>query len=346
MFNPVYAQFLRLWAIILTIQPTLLWNLTSPPYMDNNDVYIITLVIESHGKVIDLNYSDPNVRLFHKSGTFQTSYTEGNQYDIENIQRLERLLRKDLKYLTLWQLKNYEKEERERYRKFIQKHNVESNVVNTIGYPIFNLVDRIYPKNDLRLPIVDETQICNLEPILRFDKMYGKQIPIPGSSAGYHIISIHKKNKPNEYELVYPTKSNQKTNLIFLENWRDLLRVFQPSEDENEWIKTHFIDKDEISQSLGKYEKEVEIENIKTPYISGIRLSYLIQCLRDIIPNVRINLIDNTCSNLLPGLKPESPNHDIENPKTIKHGKWGGIKTRKRIKKRKPYRKNSRNRRI
>lgn len=290
------------------------------------DAHIITLVIESHGRVIDLiNHTDENVRLIHRAGTFQKAYTRGVEHEKEQLDKLKRLLRKDITSPTIDILNEYAEEDKKSYTEYINRENS----LSIWGNHIIRLINKINPWKPLSLlDTTDTTQLCDISPFLRFDKMYGREPPYKGSNAGFHIISIHHQNN-----CVYPLikQKDDTTNLIFIENWKPLIRSFNSTIEETimDKLKQNEIDKEKIPEKPDIHKNITTIRYAEHDIIFEIKLSYLIELLRDIIPNAKFNIIDNTCSNLLDGLSEDlSKYQQYSNPDiealSVSPGRWGG----------------------
>lgn len=342
-------------------------------------MYVITLDIECHGKVIDLDYRNSDVRLIHRAGDFQTVYARDNKHTTEELNELKRELRKDLITPTLIPIQSHTKKKKEKYSEHILGINRGTTFGNITFIPLFNLIENAfkyyenpetfqYVREPIFDPIIRTDKLCDISPELKFDKLYGNEYP--AYPAGIHIISIHKYDSRNhKFKYVYPIirekeedrekegdekEKENNTNLMFLDSWRDLINQF-PNQNQNseDWINeflwgqdTEFIKpftRDNIQGKNIEIFKETR-ENKERypvlPVIKLIRLSYLIYCLKNIIPDVKINIIDNTCSNLLPGIQipntretPKEENNDIEEGYPNQY--WGGKKSISRKKKKK-----------
>jgi len=333
-------------------------------------MYVITLDIECHGKVIDLNYRDPNVRLIHRAGDFQTVYSRGNNHAIEELDEIKREMRKNLKTPTLEPIQSHTKKKKEKYSEHILGINRGTIIGNITFAPLFNSIENAfryyenpdtyqYTREPIFDPIIRTDRLCDISPELKFDKLYGNEYPGQDTPTGIHIVSIHHYNSRNHtFQYVYPNKG-QNTNLMFLDSWRDLWNAF-PIRNQNseEWINQFLWGQD--TEFIKPYTREsIQDKNIKIaketpankkrfpilPVIQLIRLSYLIHCLRDIIPNVKINIIDNTCSNLLPGMQIPNTRETIREKETndietgVPNQYWGGKKSISRKKKNKTSKK-------
>ena len=130
-----------------------------------------------------------------------------------------------------------------------------------------------------------------------FERAAVALLHVPDWMTGIWVISVHKRRKPhpiNDYKYVYPENKDRFINLLNLKDVEDLNENFNKIPD----LKNTIIREDtRIHEGLdGKYMNI--ILNDDNTHIESIRLSYLLELLKQIIgPKCGFNIYDFSCSN-------------------------------------------------
>lgn len=325
---------------------------------------IITLAIQTHGSVIDLDLSPEKniifegVRLFSKAGDFE-DVTSNEMAERNILNKVNEMFQKDLTQPTLRLLNEYVEYSQPRYRRFLDLYG-ETKSKKTVACRQFSNITF-----DKSLSITDEdTDFLNCF-INRFLPRF----------QGVFVVSIHEKNDENNYELLYPILKTDKKNLnLFLlddfKKFADIFRSELPDlrpyssilpdphlylDDEKQIENDPILTIDEKHRQiealrnefyilLGKW-KLTLIENGNK--IESIKLSVMIDLIKQIVgPSCKINLFDYSCSSVTVFV-PETQrsakqfmlSHDIDDPEQGISRHWGGKKSKK-IKKTKRRKKN------
>lgn len=297
----------------------------------NND-YIVTLAIQMHGKVIDLNLSPEkqkvfdNVRLYSQSGDYRDVLsTPVDDYSILN--ELNEIFQKSLNGPTIIEIDKYIELMNPKYKSFLKSRASEE-----------------YSEED-------REKVCRRFDNIIFDKSFSSS-SLPSDNLfsciferlipefhGIFIVSIHKKIKPNElrpnqYELIYPNKQINKINtinqkkeqinldLLKISDFEKFANLFDQSIPDfkkisfelpvDEYLKRE--KEIEENNTFSKQEKNILLEQqkkefyeiisnwnitIKNDKINSIKMSTLIKLIKDIIgPNCFINLFDYSCNSI------------------------------------------------
>jgi hypothetical protein len=326
----------------------------------NND-YIITIAVQMHGKVIDLNLSPEkqeifnNVRLYSQSGDYRDVLsTPVNDYSI--LTKLNEIFQNNLNDTTINEIDKYIEYMNPKYKSFLESRASEE-----------------YTKED-------REKVCRRFDNIIFDKSFSSTT-LPSDNLfsciferlipefhGIFLVSIHKKidTNSNAYELIYPMNSNNKKpeknldllNLFDFEKFANLFNKYIPDLKKysfelpvNDYLKRE--KEIEENNAFSTQEKKALLEQqkkefykiisnwditIKDNIINSIRMSTLIKLIKDIIgPNCFINLFDYSCNSITKYLPKEQKyntkyltSSDIENPS---NKSWGGNKLKKKKRK-------------
>ena len=335
---------------------------------------IITVAIQMHGRVINLNLShDTNtifedLRLFSITGDFEDVVSTPIQ-EFTILNKINELFQKDLSKPTLDLLSQYVIYSKQKYK-------------NVLGY--FNKLNAKNAKNicrqfnsityDKLLSDGDETDYDTI--FGRIGCFINRLLPVSISNKqGIYIISVHEKKDENNYELVYPKleTDKQNLNLLLLNDFRRFAEIFETQIPDLRDVSTNlpsaklFIDSDktiENDETLTLEEKQIRLQALKDHFfrllsewkltlrdnkITTIKLSVIISLIKDIVgPSCKINLFDFSCNSISTFVpKPQLLNTqfmlspDINDPETGISRHWGGDlggkKSKKKSTKRKKY---------
>jgi hypothetical protein len=322
---------------------------------------IITLAIQMHGKVIDLDLSPEknrifeNVRLFSNAGEFEDVLTS-MKVNLDIKSNLSSLFQKDLTQSTLSVISEYISRFKPEYTKLVKQSH----------------------SSDLHLA----EKSCKIYSNITLDKSFG----ISGSDEiegngivkrclnylnniieGVYVVSIHEKKDENNYELLYPdlktdTKNLNLTNLDDLRIFANIFGREPPNLSQYSTILPDphlFIDHDkqiENDTTLTLQQKHRIIQELKDEFygirnrwkltikndrIESIKMSVLVDLIKNIVrEECKINLFDfscNTISMFTPEIQQSTKRYviadDIDDLEKGISRHWGGKKSRKKIKK-------------
>jgi hypothetical protein len=325
---------------------------------------IITLAIQTHGAVIDLDLSPEiseifeDVRLFSKAGEFED--VASNEMAERNIlHKINEMFQTDLTQPTLQLLNEYVKYSQPKYRGFLDLYG-ETKPKNTVACRHFSNITF-----DKSLSVKDEdTDYLNCF----INRIWPR-------FQGFFVVSIHEKKSETNYELLYPKlKTDTKNlNLLILEDFRKFAHIFRSELPDLTTYSTVlpdprlYIDDDKIIENNPKLtieEKHRQIEGLRNEFyillskwkltliengnkIESIKLSVIIDLIKQIVgPSCKINLFDYSCSSVtifVPETQRSAKQHmlpyDIDDLEQGISRHWGGNKSKK-IKKTKKKRKN------
>ena len=327
----------------------------------NQGTYIITIAIQTHGSIFELNLSSEksklfdNVRLFSKAGDFDYSYSNrlGEFYVVN---KLNELFQKNLQQPSINSIEEYVEYSKPKYSQFLKDFDV--NNTEKICRLFHNVtVDKIF---STALNINDNLLTCAIDYLMP-------------EYQGIFLISVHQKIDDTYFKLIYPLNNNTNNKNLNLLNISDLTKfanIFGKSSVNiekfvsdlpyEEYIKREKyiqnnkkFSQQEKEQMLDQQKKEfydviqnwsgVEMNNSKSgTIIENIKMSVLVQIINEIVGNkCNINLFDYSCNSFSRYLPKEQKSYgkffetyDIENPPDRT---WGGKKrnkTKKHLKKR------------
>jgi hypothetical protein len=320
---------------------------------------IITLAIQTHGTVIDLDLSTEknrifeDVRLFSKSGDFED--VASNEMAERNIlYKVNEMFQKNLTQPTLRLLNEYVEYSQPRYRRFLDLYD-ETKSKKTVACRQFSNITF-----DKSLSVADEDTDFLSCFINRFLPRF----------QGVFVVSIHEKKDENNYELLYPIlKTDTKNlNLLILEDFIKFADIFRSELPDLRSYSSILPDPHlyldntkqiENDSTLTIDEKHRQIEALRNEFyillgkwkltliengnkIESIKLSVMIDLIKQIVgPSCKINLFDYSCSSVTVFV-PETQrsakqfmlSHDIDDLENGISRHWGGkkIKTKRREK--------------
>lgn len=323
---------------------------------------IITLAIQMHGKVIDLDLSPEknrifeDVRLFSKIGEFEDAPT--NELSERNIlNKINEMFQKNLTQPTLQLLNEYAEYSQPRYRAMLDFYD-EQKPKNTVACRQFANI--IFDKS---LSAADEdSDLLNC-----FISIFSPRFQ------GFFVVSIHEKKDENNYELLYPKlKSDKKNlNLLLLDDFTIFAHIFRSELPDLRKYSTTlpdprlFVDYDKKivnDKTLTPEEQHARIKKLNEEYfnflngwkltligskIESIKLSVMTDLIKQIVgSNCKINLFDYSCNSIsifVPKIQRTNEKYllpyDVQDFDDVELGisrHWGGKKskkTRKKIKK-------------
>jgi len=320
-----------------------------------DDNYIITLAVQMHGKVIDLNLSPEkqeifdNVRLYSQSGDYRDVLsTPMDDYSILN--KLNEIFQKNLNEPTINEIDKYIEFMNPKYKSFLESRASDE----------YSSEDREKVCRQFDNIIFDKSFSASTLPSDNlFSCIFERLIP---EFHGIFLVSIHKKidtnTNSNAYELIYPMNSNNKKpeknlDLLNLSEFEKLAKSFDKKlpnlkKKSFELPVSEYLKREkaiEENNAFSIQEKKALLEQqkreffeiisnweitIKDNKINSIKMSYLIKLLKDIIgSSCFINLFDYSCNSITKYLPKEQKYYtkyltssDIENPS---NRLWGGL---------------------
>jgi len=319
--------------------------------------FIITIAVQMHGKVIDLNLSPEkqkifnNVRLYSQSGDYRDVLsTPLNDYSILN--KLNEIFQKNLNNPTINEIDKYIELMNPKYKSFLESRASDEYTSE------------------------DREKVCRQIDNIIFDKSFSAST-LPSDNLlsciferlmpefhGIFVISIHKKMNTNSntstYELIYPINSTkEKTNLdlLKLSDFEKLANLFNKRLPNLKKISfelpvSEYLKREKAIEENNAFlvqEKKALLEQQKQEFfeiisnwnltitdnkINSIKMSTLIKLIKDIIgSNCFINLFDYSCNSITKYLPREQKyltkyltSSDIENPS---NRLWGGLHNKK-----------------
>lgn len=302
-----------------------------------NGAYIVTIAIQTHGKVIDLNLSPEkaqlfdNVRLFSLAGGFRNTTSTISQ-DENVLIKVKEMFQHDIDRPSLDLMNAYAEYSRPKYQGFLGNENpdvckVYDNIIFDKG--LFAIPDRN----------------CVLSWL------------IP-DVFGVFVISVHKKVL-NTLQLVYPTVPGQILNLLNVPDFQKFSQIFDKPRIIDELIReSSILNTDEYTRQYDNIEKNLSLSfeqkeqllepihtkmfeelqqwklTMKTPrQIESIKLSTLVETLKRIMgSNCYVNILDYSCNSGSASIPAKDranmrylEEETIENPSK----RWGGKRRNK-----------------
>ena len=327
----------------------------------SNGSIIITLAIQTHGKVIDLNLS-PNknnifndVRLFSKSGEFVDVVSSPFQ-DKNILRKVNDIFQTDLNKPSLDSMNEYVKYSHPIYKRFVEESKTNINNEN-----VCRLFDNITFDKAFSTNLLNDSNgiLCLVDKLLDL---------INPEFNGIFIVSVHEKINNDDFKLIYPYDSTQfgtNLNLLKINDLMEFSMLFNGKNIIHSLIKetttlptneyTSIYEKLMNNKTIPEYERKQMLDQINREYyeilqhwnvtvknsqqIQAIKMSYLVDIIKQIVgPNCKINILDYSCNSItrsipeadLPNVKYLVPIDD-ENPASKN---WGGKKLKKTKKKR------------
>jgi hypothetical protein len=319
---------------------------------------IVTLAIQMHGIVINLNLSPEttqifeNVRLFSKAGDFDLTVSS-DLAERHILYKVNEMFQKDLTVSTVELINEYTEYSKPKYKNFLSHFN---QLNETRSQNVCRLFENI--TYDKALSTADDVNSGF------FNCIMNRLIP---PFQGFFVVSIHEKTGENSFELLYPKKTDkQNLNLLLLNDFNKFADVFDSElPDLREYSNIlpsaeEFIDVDkkiENDDTLTPEQKEFRIEQMKQQFyrllggwnltikdntIESIKLSVMIDFIKNIVgPSCKINLLDYSCnavSMFVP--KNQLPNKQYMIENDIEQGNsknWGGKRRSKKYYKKYNY---------
>lgn len=339
----------------------------------NINSIIVTIALQMHGKIINVNLSPSskiafdNVRLFSRAGGFNdvlsSRFTE--QHILENVNKM---FQKDLSTSSLDVIKRYV-EYSHPIQKRILKENYETSTTEEERESVCQLynnvtIDKIFGTNQTNSNSTWLGKICSLFEI-----------------QGIFLVSVHEKRSETEYKLIYPPVPGKETNLLNISDFQAFARMFgaelpdlnsapdtfvlplaeyrtrlsrirnDKSINENE--RAAIINQQNVEMNSVMDEWNVHMENPEK--IEAIKMSKLAKIIKTIVgPRCKINILDYSCSSIdesfadRNGMNMFKPSYAVGNNTTIDttlemgNNAWGGthMKHIKKSKKTKKAKKN------
>jgi hypothetical protein len=308
---------------------------------------IVTLAIQMHGAVINLDLSPEktrifeNVRLFSKVGDFDFAVSS-DLAERHILYKVNEMFQKDLTVPTVELINEYIEYSKPKYKNFLTHFN-ELN--ETRDKNICRKFDNITFDKSLSAADVDDDSgyiECIMSRLMpRFQ--------------GFFVVSIHEKTGENSFSLLYPKQKTDKQNLnlLLVDDFKKFADIFGSElPDLREYSNTlpsykHFIDVDkkiENDNMLTQKQKEIRLEELKQQFfrlldgwnltmkdnkIESIKLSVMIDFIKHIVgPSSKINLLDYSCNNVSMFVpKSQLPNKQYMVENDIEQGyssAWGG----------------------
>ena len=320
--------------------------------MDRIDIgsKIVTLAIQMHGIVINLDLSPKttkifeNVRLFSKAGDFDSAVSS-DLAERQILYKVNEMFQKDLTVPTIQLINEYAEYCKPKYKAFLSHFNElnETRTQNACRY-----FENITYDKSLSAADIDEDSGI-------FECIISRLMP---TFQGFFVVSIHEKTGENSFTLLYPKKTDkQNLNLLLLNDFTKFANIFGSElpdlRDYSNILPSYkkFIDL-ENDDTLTLEQKKIRIEQLKQQFfrllsgwnltmkgnkIETIKLSVMIDFIKHIIgPSCKINLLDYSCNGVsifVPKNQLANKQYMIEND--IEHGystNWGGNRQSKKQK--------------
>lgn len=326
---------------------------------------IVTLAIQMHGTVINLDLLPEtmkifeNVRLFSKAGDFDL-VVSSDLSERHILYKVNEMFQKDLTIPTVEIINEYTEYSKPKYKNFLTHFN-ELN--ETRSKNVCRQFENI--TYDKSLSAADSYEDSGV-----FECIINHLMP---TFQGFFVVSVHEKTGENSFTLLYPKKTDkQNLNLLLLNDFTKFANIFGSElPDLREYSNIlpsykHFIDL-ENDNTLTRQQKEIRIEELKQQFfrllsgwnltmkgnkIETIKLSVMVDFIKHIVgPSCKINLLDYSCnavSMFVPKNQLLNKQYMIENDIEQGYSKnWGGKrrskkhhkkyrKTRRRNKNKKP----------
>lgn len=326
----------------------------------NINSLIVTIAVQMHGKIINVNLSPAlknvfdDVRLFSRAGGFNdvlsSRFTE--QHILENVKKI---FQKDLSTSSLDVIKRYV-EYSHPIQKRILKENYETSTTEEERESVCQLynnvtIDKIFGTNQTYSNSTWLGKICSLFEV-----------------QGIFLVSVHEKRSENDYKLIYPPVSGKDVNLLNISDFQAFARMFGSElPDLNSAPDTFVLPLAEYRTRLSRIrndksmneneraiiinQQNAEINSImdtwnvhmETPEkIEAIKMSKLVKIIKTIIgPKCKINILDYSCSSIddffadRNGMNMFKPSYAVGNNTTIDTTLdmgtpvWGGMQMKK-----------------
>ena len=312
---------------------------------------IVTLAIQMHGSVINLDLSDDevdifqNVRLFSKAGDFDPVFSS-DLAERHILYKVNEMFQKDLTVPTVELINEYAEYGKPKYKNFLSDF---SELNETRSQNVCRLFENIIYDKALSTEEDEDSGFFNC--------IMNRLIP---PFQGFFVVSIHEKIGENSFELLYPKKKDkQNLNLLLL---NDFIQFANICGNELPDLKKYsnilpsykeFIDVDkkiENDHTLTTEQKELRIEQMKEDFyqlisrwnltikgntIESIKLSVMINFIKNIVgPTCKINLLDYSCNGVsmfIPKNQLPNKQYMIENEMEQGYSKnWGGKRRSKK----------------
>jgi hypothetical protein len=280
---------------------------------------IITLAIQMHGSVIDLDLSPEknrifeDVRLFSKAGDFDAAVSS-DLAERHILYKVNEMFQRDLNVPTVELINEYVEYSKPKYTNFLRDYGElnekrSQNVCRQFGKITF----------DKSLSAADDNEDTGF-----FECVMNRLLP---RFQGFFVVSIHEKTGENSFRLLYPKKTDKpnKTNLnlLLVDDFKKFANIFGSELPDLRELSNilpsykEFIDTDktiENDTTLTKEEKEARLEELKQYFfrllggwnltmkgnkIETIKLSVMIDLIKRIIGEpAKINLLDYSCNSV------------------------------------------------
>lgn len=259
---------------------------------------IVTLAIQMHGIVINLDLSTEtsrifeNVRVFSKAGDFDQVLTN-DLAERHILYKVNEMFQRDLTAPTVELINEYVEYSQPKYRNYLEyqgqlNEKRSENVCRQFG--------NIFYDKSLSSADIDEDS-GYLECLIdRF---------LPNFS-GFFVVSVHEKIGENNFQLLYPKQKSDKTNLNLLlvddfKKFADIFDTALPDLKEYSTILPSY--KDFINEDNSNLKQQFfRILNgwdltLKGDKIESIKLSTMVDFVKRIVgPSCKINLFDYSCN--------------------------------------------------
>ena len=313
---------------------------------------IITLAIQMHGSVIDLDLSPEknrifeDVRLFSKVGDFDDAVSS-DLAERHILYKVNEMFQRDLTVPTVELINEYVEYSKPKYTNFLRDYGElnekrSQNVCRQFGNITF----------DKSLSAADDD-----EDSWFFECIMNRLLP---RFQGFFVVSIHEKTGENSFTLLYPKKTDKTNlNLLLVDDFQKFANIFGSElpdlRDLSNILPSYkeFIDTDktiENDTTLTKEDKEARLEELKQYFfrllggwnltmkgnkIETIKLSVMIDLIKRIIGEpAKINLLDYSCNSVSMFVpNNQLPNKQYMMESDIEQGypkSWGGRRRSRR----------------
>jgi len=308
---------------------------------------IVTLAIQMHGTVINLDLTDAevdifqNVRLFSKVGDFDDAVSS-DLAERHILYKVNEMFQKDLTVPTVELINEYTEYSKPKYKNFLSHFN---QLNETRSQNVCRLFENI--TYDKALSTEDDVNSGF------FNCIMNRLIP---PFQGFFVVSIHEKIEENSFKLLYPKKKDkQNLNLLLLNDFVQFANICGNELPDLRYYSNilpsarEFIDV-ENDKTLTSEQKEIHVAQMKEDFyqlisrwnltikgntIESIKLSVMINFIKNIVgPTCKINLLDYSCNSVsmfVPKNQLPNKKYMIENDMEQGYSKnWGGKRRSKK----------------
>jgi len=285
----------------------------------NIDSIIVTIAVQIHGKIINVNLSPSlqktfeNVRLFSRAGEF-SDVMSNRLTETTILQKVNEMFQQNLTRSSLDVVKRYvEYSHPVQKRILIENYEQETTEQNRESVcQLYNnvTIDKIFGTNQTNANSTWLGRICYMFEV-----------------QGIFLVSVHEKRSESDYKLIYPPLNKIGTNMnllnisdlqtfadMFHKELPDLISApdtFMLPLDEYRKRKQQILEETSISENEKKVlieKQHIELANVLSEWnihmespdkIEAIKMSKLVNLIKNIVgAKCKINILDYSCSSV------------------------------------------------